>query len=819
MLRIRHKTDTMRDEIFSIERLRKHLDIPHPRQSGFAQSLPFSLNDATAGSETELQAAVSGDRRCVDLPLVIESSNYFANIVKRAAAGETCQRAITDLERYLTGTDEKFWENSWVRFPVARLSAFARQIFDSDMLMDRRNPDGRLRDDADKFMFHGAGNTFIRVPISYLIKLSLADVVGSQEGLPDLIRSTGTRLMDHFLSDNTSPETFSFHVEPLRPETGFGRAIAKETSKRYLITQLLIMYANANFALEETGQRALLYFSPHPPIRQKRLNECISDSFYRELFMSPCLSGWDDGQAKHHYMCLCHQVLSRSQLNAVAKLKDAGIIVRNLAVLPSTSNISLANNGTHISLGSARLTNALADEHSGFTAAHEKFVGDLVIKIVEHFLPLFVGTYSSAPYRLGFSDFHPEKVLSFLPHELDFTHLRMIWRRWKKKAHLQIFGQPITPFGIDSLDRALSVVCRVKGDFVPDFRLIDYLVTVMSTDQSPALDGKLGNEERLKRDLAELGVFDEKMSLYLLYRLREFSKMGFSGFEGRHYSLFESLGWDMANATDLQTLITALAFKLALQGTVTHGHVPDNPFVESERRQIFFASAIGLPTFFVLSSTQNLFMKKILERARGVRYSRRYPGYLRVYVRQYLLALLDFLLQEGSDLIEILNLRTSVEDLARRLERPHEYSVADRLTQGILDQVGAKSPMDLEAEEFNLAAERYYRTTLREHHIAEGLTFLRDDLRWLDSRLGPCGEDYRHAVAYVSEGQGACEVLERAWDDVIKEKAPRDTLKKIIDLTLISIHNDTAEASRKSGMGSTSTHEIYSASVCGEGNR
>lgn len=813
------KMKMIKQETFSVEQLRELLEVPHPRDRGFIDSIPLSCSDVTAGSETELQAAVSGDRKCVDLPLVIESSNYFANIVKRAAAGETSHRAITDLERYLSGANEKFWENSWVRFPIARLSAFARRIFDSDMLADRRNPVGRLREDADKFMFHQAGTDFIRVPISYLIKLSLADVVGSQDGLPDLIRCTGTRLMDHFLSDNTSPETFSFHVAPLRPETGHARAIAKETSKRYLLTQLLIMYANANFGLEETGQKASLYFSPHPPIRQKKLNECISDSFYRELFMSPCLSGWDDGQAKHNYMCLCHQVLSRSQLNAVAKLKDAGIIVRNLAVLPSTSNISLANNGTHISLGSAKLTNALADEHSGFTAVHEKFLGDLIIKIVEHFLPLFVGTYSSAPYRLGFSDFHPEKVLSFLPHELDYTHLRMIWRRWKKKAHLQILGQPITPFGIDSLDRALSLVFRVKGDFVPDFRLIDYLVTVMSTDQSPALDGKLGNQERLRRDLAELGVFDEKMSLYLLYRLREFSKIGFSGFEGRHYSLFESLGCDMANGADLQALITALAFKLALQGTVTHGHIPDNPFVESERRQIFFASAIGLPTFFVLSTTQNLFMKKILERARGVRYSRRYPGYLRVYVRQYLLALLDFLLQEGSDLIEILNLKASVDDLARRLERPHEYSVAERLTRGIVDQAGAKSPMELEAEEFNLSAECYYRTTLRERHLVEGLTFLRDDLRSLDAGVGLCGDDYGHAVASVSGGQGACEFLERAWDDVIKEKAPPDTLTKIIDLTLVSIHHDSAEASKKLGMESATTNEIYTASVCGEGNR
>ena len=91
-----------------------------------------------------------------------------------------------------------------------------------------------------------------------------------------------------------------------------------------------------------------------------------------------------------------------------------------------------------------------------FTAADEKRTGDLVVKIVEHFLPLFVGTYSAAPCRFDFSDFHPETVLGFLPHELDFTHLRMLWRRWKGKADLKCFGYALTPFGPRGLDRFLS---------------------------------------------------------------------------------------------------------------------------------------------------------------------------------------------------------------------------------------------------------------------------------------------------------------------------------------------------------------------------
>ena len=114
----------------------------------------------------------------------------------------------------------------------------------------------------------------------------------------------------------------------------------------------------------------------------------------------------------------------------------------------------------------------------------------------------------------------------------------MIWRRLKKKANMKVFGHPVTPFGPRWIDRPLSRILHLRGDFVPDFRLIDYPVALLSTGQSPALDGTMENHQRLKEDLFALGIFDPRMSLYLLYRNRLFAQSGFSGFEGRHYSLF-----------------------------------------------------------------------------------------------------------------------------------------------------------------------------------------------------------------------------------------------------------------------------------------
>ena len=170
------------------------------------------------------------------------------------------------------------------------------------------------------------------------------------------------------------------------------------------------------------------------------------------------------------------------------------------------------------------------------------------------------------------------------------------------------------PLGVPWLDTMVGRVFGLKGDMVPDFRLIDYLVCLMSTYSSPALNGRYGNSVSLKKDLADLGIFHTKMSLYLLYKLREFDVMGFSGFEGRHYSLFESFHDDMGRACSLQNFVTALAFKYIVSGELTHHNIPDDPSIESERRQIIFCAALGIPTFYVRSDTKNLFMNRIFTR-------------------------------------------------------------------------------------------------------------------------------------------------------------------------------------------------------------
>lgn len=680
------------------------------------QGVPFADDLVTAGSETELQVAVLGRADQVDLPLTIQASRLYANLVKRSAAKDTPKRALRELERYLNAKTG-VWENSWVRFPLARLAPAAQRLLDRDLRSSRSDPRSARRSDAERFQVPAyACEHQLRVPVSYMINLALVDYVATDTRLPDALKGWCVGLQKHFISDNVSPETCSFYVSALGAGKQGGDRLARETSERFLLTHLLVAYANQRFGLIESGQRAVVHFSPHTPARQRQLNECISDAFYRELFTSPCLSGWERGEEKHAYMRLCHEVLSRSQLYAAAKVRDAGLIASDLLMLPSFSSTSLSNNGIHVSLGSRRLAEIAAER--GY--CEEKRLGDLVTKIVEHFVPLFVGTYSAAPSRIDFADFHAERVLGFLPHELDFTHLRMLWRRWKVKAAIKAFGQPLTPTGYPAIDRMLAFVFRLRGDLVPDCRLLDYLVAPLSTDESPALDGSPDNIERLKHDLAMMGIYDERMSFYALFRQRVVSKAGYAGFEARYHSLCASLMRDLGPAIDLQRLITAWAFQRVLSGEITHRQIPDDPVTESERRQIVFGAAVGVPTFFVRKGTPNALLGSLLADSQGTRVSRRYPGYVRVSHEHYRLALLNALRQDEA-LVETLGAAELLDDLKQRVRDPDRHSAAGILTRGVLDQLGVRDAMRVSAREFNQCAEAYYRDRLRHSYLDEAV--------------------------------------------------------------------------------------------------
>jgi hypothetical protein len=303
------------------------------------------------------------------------------------------------------------------------------------------------------------------------------------------------------------------------------------------------------------------------------------------------------------------------------------------------------------------------------------------------------------------------------------------------------------------------------------------------------------------------------MSFSMPYRLRQQERNGFSGFEGRHYSVFSGFSEDLGSAMELQTLVTALAYNYVLRGKVVHEHIPDHPFAESERRQIFFAVAIGLPTFYVRSDTGNRFLLEILERVQGVRHSRRYPGYFRVYTRQYCLALANMLKNDAGDLVDLLGVRRTVDDLSLRLENPEQLSAEGKLLSGILDLAGARSPMDLSAEEFARSAEQYYRTSLRDRHLQEGLDVLTDDLRAMETRRREGDQELRELLAYTVGSVDPCLFLISFRRAVVTASIATVPLVRLILMLLISIRNDAELARPSSDTGVIG--DEHTTSICG----
>ncbi len=120
-------------------------------QTDLISQLPFTGNDTSAGSETELQAIVIGNRNQVDLPSEIERSRFFSNLQRRTQSGDSPERRLTELREYLDDENNRAWENSWVRFARKRLSPTAEKVLNRDLLADKNAPGIGNRSDSDRF--------------------------------------------------------------------------------------------------------------------------------------------------------------------------------------------------------------------------------------------------------------------------------------------------------------------------------------------------------------------------------------------------------------------------------------------------------------------------------------------------------------------------------------------------------------------------------------------------------------------------------------------------------------------------------------------
>lgn len=743
------------------------------RSLGYLGTDPFTDGDLTMGSETELQVVVAGSQTEVDLPLSLAELFGVRGDTPRSGSGRYSAVMLAGLSDYLQSNRDEVWESSLVRIPRQYLSERTWRIFLSDLLADKADPLSGQRSDAASFFRQGPPGELLRVPVSYLLKLGLSEAL---LGAPASVRGPGERWLGNFLNDNTSPETVTFELLAPSRANGLGRVVAGEKGMRLLLTRLIARYANRRFRLHENGQRVDVYLAPTPPVRQRRLAGLIPPALYRELFVNPCLAGWDEGEKKRDYMHLCHKVLLQSRSLAASALRRhlEGDFTR--LVDDDLPDLSLANNGIHISIGSRALT--AAREAGVVSPGEEKQVGDLTSKFFEHFLPLFTGLLSASPYRFGRPDLRSGQALGFLPHQLDREHLGVLWDEWQGATSCSFDGATSRGGG--------GVAADAAGIGVTDLRLLDFPVAPLSFDQAPSLDGTPGNDDRLKAELEKRGIFDRRMPLYSLYRLREYQRIGYSGFEARYYSLFEGLERDLAPAVDLQILITALATQLQLTGELSHADIPDTRRVESERRKLLFSAAIGLPVVLIEEKTPNRVLRSILRHCQSARPSRLHPGYTEVRRPDFQLALLAFLRRKGAPLIEMFGLEAMLGDLKQRIEDPGNHSVEGRLVRAILDRSGGYASAALDADSFNLGAERYYRDDLSRHHLTEAFDLLLTELGgWQKG-----GAQFIDHELFQSILPGAVDA--RAWltarrDDLLADRLGEDDLRRLIHLTVLVI--------------------------------
>jgi hypothetical protein len=287
-----------------------------------------------------------------------------------------------------------------------------------------------------------------------------------------------------------------------------------------------------------------------------------------------------------------------------------------------------------------------------------------------------------------------------------------------------------------------------------------------------------------------MGVFDQRMALYLFYRLRQYQSMGFSGFEGRYYSLFHHFQKDMAPAVNLQMLITAFAAQQIIDQKITHRHIPDSPVLESERRQILFGAAIGVPTFFVHKDTSNVLMQRILKEVKNTRQSRRYPGYIRVHNREYRKALVKILRRDAAGLVDMMRMREDLDDLDKRILDPDHHAASGRLTREILDHAGARNPFRLSGAEFNQAAENFYRTRLRKQHLNESLAAVSKAC----SALNPAARAGLETVISQSTHQKpVTEFLAGIHDSVLNDQIRPEDLTALIHVVMLLAGSQTPE--------------------------
>jgi hypothetical protein len=135
-----------------------------------------------------------------------------------------------------------------------------------------------------------------------------------------------------------------------------------------------------------------------------------------------------------------------------------------------------------------------------------------------------------------------------------------------------------------------------------------------------------------------------------------------------------------------------------------------------------------------------------------------------------------------------------MKDLWERINNFDEYSVSSRLIKGILNSKQKHSPLNMDSDEFNNAAESYYRGDLKRRHISEALLSLKEDCRMIDKSILSSNDSLSKTLRFILNDSRATQILDILKDDVVEERVDLEHLIKLIHLILVVEYTDQLAA-------------------------
>ena len=100
----------------------------------------------------------------------------------------------------------------------------------------------------------------------------------------------------------------------------------------------------------------------------------------------------------------------------------------------------------------------------------------------------------------------------------------------------------------------------------------------------------------------------------------------------------------------------------------------------------------------------------------------------------------------------------------------------------------------MKADDFNKAAESFYRNELKMRHVKEGFRFLEEDLHMVAVAFGEGYTGNSKCAAVYFERSGSSRFVSIARRKVIEDEISMGDLIKLINLILISVHCDRIQS-------------------------